>query len=177
MNKSGFFGEALEMIAEEAGQAKKIAISQVTGKQGQSGKQTQGQKATSQTKTPSDTASSTPAKPIEASGDSKTTDQSTADVVKHLYGQAPSVTDSEKQQKELKDQQNLEALRQRLHGEYYQRLTNPPKQKEEERPAEKVEREKKEERWELEQKEKKKPPPLAVQRERTKAESFRGASG
>ncbi len=167
------------MVAEEAGQAKKIAISQITGKQGQAGKQGQGQgqKTTAQTKTPSDAPSSTSGKPAEAHSASKTADQSTADVVAHLYGQAPPVTETDKQQKELKDQQSLEALRQRLHGEYYQRLTNPPKQKEEERPAEKVEREKKEERWELEQKEKKKPPPLAVQRERTKAESFRGVSG
>lgn len=68
---------------------------------------------------------------------------------------------------------------QRQHKEtYYDPTFNPPpKQQEEERPAEKVEREKEEERWKLQEKEKEKPPPLAVQREKNKTEQFRGASG
>lgn len=70
--------------------------------------------------------------------------------------------------------QKTAQLRQQLHSEYYQQLTNPPKQQEE-RPAEKIEREKQEERWELQKKEEEKPEPLAIKREQGKAEKRPGA--
>lgn len=78
--------------------------------------------------------------------------------------------------KSSEEQKKLIELRQQLHRDYYDKLTNPPKQQEE-RPAEKVEQEKKQELAELEQKDAKKPPPLAVVREQNKAEMFRGAAG
>jgi len=83
--------------------------------------------------------------------------------------------------KSPEEQKKLMELRSQLHKENYYDPTfnqpkNPPAGKEE-RPAEKVEKEKQMEDLELEQKEKNKPPPLAVVRERNKAEQFRGASG
>lgn len=78
---------------------------------------------------------------------------------------------------EFKEQKKLLELRNQLHKENYYDPTFNPVKKQEERPAEKVEQEKKREMQELEQKEAKKPPPLAVVRERNKAEMFRGASG
>lgn len=83
--------------------------------------------------------------------------------------------------KSPEEQKELIELRNKLHKEvYYDPTFNPVKNPSaggEERPAEKVEQEKKQEMQELEQKEAKKPPPLAVVRERNKAEMFRGASG
>lgn len=117
--------------------------------------------------------------------------------LKDLYGSAqpsPGATAGKAEQNLLKEpapstfakasaakpeeQKALMELRNQLHKEnYYDPTFNPPKKQEEERPAEKVEMEKKQEMQELEQKEAKKPPPLAVQRERNKAEMFRGAAG
>jgi hypothetical protein len=77
------------------------------------------------------------------------------------------------------ERKKIIALRKKLHEEgYFEQLNNPPKQPEE-RPAEKVENEKKKEMVELQEKEQKKPQPLpvAVMRERNKAEMFRGAAG
>lgn len=83
--------------------------------------------------------------------------------------------------KSPEEQKKLMELRNQLHKEnYYDPTFNPVKKPPdggEERPAEKIENEKKQEMQELEQKEAKKPPPLAVVRERNKAEMFRGAAG
>ena len=81
-------------------------------------------------------------------------------------------TESPEEQKKLIELRNL------LHKQtYFDPTFNPPKKQEEERPAEKVEKEKKQEMQELQQKEAKKPPSLAIVRERNKAEMFRGVAG
>lgn len=103
----------------------------------------------------------------------------TEEFVKDLYkpsGKTQTKDNAQPGKIEETKEQKLAKLRQELHANYYQRLINPPKQKEE-KPAEKVEREKKEEDFELQEKEKKKPPPLAVQRAAQKTEKFPGASG
>ncbi len=115
----------------------------------------------------------------------------TQDIVKSLYAQSDQDTDQSPikssnqnaQQSEdntpeaIDKKKKLEELRQELHNEvYYDPLVNPPKSKEEERPAEKVEREEMEEIQDLQKKEKEKPPPL-VQRTQQRVEKFPGASG
>ena len=83
--------------------------------------------------------------------------------------------------KSPEEQKKLLELRNQLHKDtYYDPTFNRPKSPPaggEERPAEKVENEKKQEMQELQKKEEKKAPPLAVQRERNKAEMFRGVAG
>lgn len=69
----------------------------------------------------------------------------------------------------------IEALRQQLHGDYYQSLTAPQKQAEES-VTEKLDREKQEEEIELWEKDKKKPDPLANVKQGT-GESVIGVSG
>lgn len=159
-------GGTLEVIKEETVKTVKTAVSQVTGKQNAPGQsQKQAKKPQSHQPPPSESVQSKPSTPDE-----------TKSFVKDLYGQdKPQITQEEVAKKELEDRQKKEALRQRLHSEYYQTLTSPPKPKEE-RPAEKVEREKKQEMTELEQKKAEKPPPL-VQRTRERVEKFPGASG
>ena len=70
----------------------------------------------------------------------------------------------------------IEALRQQLHGDYYQTLVNPQKPQEEP-VTEKLEREGQEEKMTELETEKKKPPPIAVQKVQQSAEKFRGVSG
>ena len=114
----------------------------------------------------------------------------TQDIVKSLYAESEKEKDksqrvevqdsndqSENTPEGLDKKKKLEELRQELHNEvYYDPLVNPPKSKEEERPAEKVEREEMEEIQDLQKKEKEKPPPL-VQRTQQRVEKFPGASG
>lgn len=69
----------------------------------------------------------------------------------------------------------IEALRQQLHGDYYQSLTAPQKQAEES-VTEKLDREKQEEEIELWEKDKKKPDPLANVKQGT-GENVIGVSG
>ncbi|EKD86337.1 MAG: hypothetical protein ACD_37C00350G0001 [uncultured bacterium] len=69
----------------------------------------------------------------------------------------------------------IEALRQQLHGDYYQSLITP-KDQEEETVTEKLDREKQEEEIELWEKDKKKPDPLANVKQGT-GESVVGVSG
>ncbi|MBI2049408.1 hypothetical protein HYT32_00630 [Candidatus Roizmanbacteria bacterium] len=94
---------------------------------------------------------------------------------------APSEFEKKIADKPPEEQKKLIEVRNRLNEQhkqiYFDPTFNPPKKQKEERPAEKVEKEKKEEMQELEQKEAKKPPPLAIVRERNKAEMFRGVSG
>lgn len=157
-------GGTLEIIKEEAGKTVKMAVSQVTGKQAGHSQIVQGQ-------------AKKPQRPPGESVQLKTpTSDETKSFVKGLYGENPPLKQEEIAKKELEDKQKKDALRQRLHSEYYQQLTNPPKQQEE-RPAEKVEKEKKQEMAELEQKKAEKPPPLAVNRAERKTETFRGVSG
>ncbi|MBI1982091.1 MAG: hypothetical protein HYY87_04000 [Candidatus Levybacteria bacterium] len=153
MNKGGLLGGTLEIIQEEVEKGAKAVGQQVVGSKAKA------QAGTSQQPKQSQDKSQTKA------------------FVKDLYGgEKPPISPEEVQQKQAEDKQKEEFLRQRLHSEYYQQLTNPPKPKEE-RPAEKVEKEKKLEMKELEQKEAKKPPPLAAQRAAQKVEKFRGVSG
>jgi len=94
-----------------------------------------------------------------------------------LKNKKPSEFEEQIKDESPEDKMKLVGLRNQLHKEvYYDPTFNPPK-KQEERPAEKVEKEKKQEMQELEQKNAEKPPPLAVVRERNKAEMFRGAAG
>ncbi|KKR73841.1 MAG: hypothetical protein UU15_C0001G0016 [Candidatus Levybacteria bacterium GW2011_GWC2_40_7] len=92
--------------------------------------------------------------------------------VQKALGITPFDPNAQKSPEELV---RIEALRRKLHGEYYENLTNPPKPQEE-RPVEKVEREEKEDRWKLQDKKAKEPPPLAVQNAQ-KVEKNPGASG
>lgn len=114
----------------------------------------------------------------------------TQDIVKSLYAESEKEKDksqrvevqdsndqSENTPEGLDKKKKLEELRQELHNEvYYDPLVNPPKSKEEERPAEKVEREEMEEIQDLQKKEKEKPPPL-VARNQQRVEKFPGQSG
>lgn len=154
MNKGGILGGTLEVIQEEVEKGAKAAAQQVVGSKAKQVQQQDGSKNV----------------PVAKKEETK-------QFVKDLYGgEKPQISSEELQKKELEDKQKEEALRQRLHSEYYQQLTNPPKPKEE-RPAEKVEKEKKQEMQDLQQKEAKKPPPLAAQRAAQKVEKFRGVSG
>lgn len=153
MNKGGILGGTLEIIQEEVEKGAKAVGQQVVGSKAKPKASTSQQPKQSQDKS------------------------QTKQFVKDLYGgEKPQISSEELQKKELEEKQQKEALRQRLHSEYYQGLVNPPKPKEE-RPAEKVEKEKQQEMQELQQKEAKKPPPLAAQRAAQKVEKFRGVSG
>lgn len=70
----------------------------------------------------------------------------------------------------------IEQLRNQLHGQYYEELTNP-KKPQEEAVTEKLEREEQEEKVELFEKNKKKPPPLPATVKRGTGESVVGVSG
>jgi len=94
-----------------------------------------------------------------------------------LQNKKPSEFQEQIKDKSPEEQKKLLELRNQLHKENYYDSTFNPVKKQEERPAEKVEEEKKVEMQELQQKEAKKPPPLAVVRERNKTETFRGAAG
>jgi len=94
-----------------------------------------------------------------------------------LKDKKPSEFEDQIKDESPEEKMKLAGLRNQLHKEtYYDPLVNPPK-KQEERPAEKVEQEKRQEMQDLQQKDADKPPPLAVVRERNKAEMFRGAAG
>lgn len=104
--------------------------------------------------------------------------------LKSLYGsndKKPSEFQEKIADKPIEEQKKITQLRGQLHQEnYYNPTFNPvrnPPAGGEERPAEKVEQEKKKEMRDLQEKEAKAPPPLAVVRERNKAEMFRGATG
>lgn len=103
----------------------------------------------------------------------------TEELVKGLYAKSKpgnQTAQTPQSVKEADDKQKLERLRQELHGQYYQKLVNRPKPKEE-RPAEKVEREDKQKMADLQEKAAKKPAPLAVQRAQQSTEKYRGPSG
>jgi hypothetical protein len=100
----------------------------------------------------------------------------TRDFVKDLYASS-SKDNSNLSKSDIKteDSAKLAQVRQKLHGEYYQKLTTPKAQ--EERPTEKVEREEKEELQKDFVEKQKKPKPLAISRLRERVEKFPGASG
>lgn len=122
-----------------------------------------------------------PAASAESSGEPKQwqSDEERVKFLRDLYGSAKQNPSEEEKlaDKPPDEQKKLLELRNQLHREnYYDPTFNRP-QEQEERPAEKVEQEKKQEMQDLQQKKAEKPPPLAVVRERNKAEMFRGASG
>jgi len=114
----------------------------------------------------------------------------TQDIVESLYGKSGGKigqssnesTNQNSQQPEdtaqgIEKKKKLQELRAQLHNEvYYDPLVNPPKPKEEERPAEKVERDKMQDLKENEQKKKDKPPPL-VQKTQQRVEKYPGTIG
>lgn len=175
MSKSGFFGEAFEMIAEEAGKAVKAATSQVTGKQGQKPATPKSNQPPKANQTQGGQIKGVPSETL-AGGVQQ--DDPTKSFVKDLYGGSPEISQAEREKREMEDKQKLEALRQRLHSEYYERLVNEPKQQAP-RPAEKLEQEKKEEEQkELEEKEKEpKDLPAMSTKDKGTKEKLRGVSG
>ncbi len=120
-------------------------------------------------------------------------DQATQDFVKDLYApggkkqnsanatqvpQNSNQDDTTGSQKSAQEQQDLLALRKKLHNEvYYHKLINPNQGQPEERQAEKVEKEKQQEMVDLQEKEKEKPTPIAVIRAQNATEQFRGSGG
>lgn len=110
-----------------------------------------------------------------------TAENSTQQVSKaNSQNEKPSEFQQQIADKSPEEQKKIIELRNQLHKENYYDPTFSPKNLAsggEERPAEKVEAEKKKEMHDLQEKEVKKPPPLAVVRERNKAEMFRGAAG
>lgn len=160
----GMAGDIIETLGEEIEKGSQTALQQVVGQKPGSGQnQVQKKQPSDQSLTQKDSGSSS--------------NDQTKDFLRDVYAPSSKLpTSIEVQQKEEEDKQKVEALRQRLHSEYYQKLTNPPKPQEE-RPAEKVEREKQQELQELQEQELGKPPPLAAQRAATKVEKFRGVSG
>ncbi len=196
MNDNNLMGAAVGQIGQAVGQAaKKVGlevakISEEVVKE--AGKQIIGEKKEE--------------KPSEKNKNDQyfKSDEERKEYLKHLYGSSDSseksinnlnankyeavakdkgTSEFEKQiaDKTPEEQKKLIAVRNQLlqqHKQtYYDPTFNPPKKQEEERPAEKVEKEKKQELAELQEKEAKKPPPLAVVRERNKAEMFRGVAG
>ncbi|MEK7559535.1 MAG: hypothetical protein AAB521_04480 [Patescibacteria group bacterium] len=132
-------------------------------------------------------------------GISQTTDQSTQDFVKDLYGAGkknpqaggdsssnpaqsptqpvPSDTESPKSPEEQQKLAEVRTKLQKRHDEfYYEPLVNPKGEKPEERPAEKVEKEKQEEMIDLQEK-KKKEVPVLVQKNQQRVEKFPGGGG
>lgn len=174
--KIGFFDEVGEMMQEELGQAGKAAKQQVTGKSGQQGNTQnapqQGQQQP-QGQIPQDQGQA-----IEQ-GAAQQNQGQTDDIVKQLYGSGDAVSQGEVKAKELEDKQKEEALRQSLHSDYYQNLTNRPKPQEE-RLGEKVEREEEEKKkmilQEEDKKEKEELPVVATKNMGT-SEKLRGVSG
>lgn len=108
--------------------------------------------------------------------DSKQGDD-TKDFIKDIYKPGEEKSAAEISQNKVADKEKLAKTRAKLkaHQEYFQRLTNPPKPKDEP-VAEKLEREKKQEMVDLQKKEDKKPAPIAVSRAQN-IEKFRGSSG
>ena len=138
-------------------------------------------------------ASDTAKAAVSQTGIPVANDQETQDFVKDLYApggkkqnsantaQAPQNSnqdDATGSQKSVQEQQDLQALRKKLHNEvYYHKLINPNQGQSEERQAEKVEREKQQEMVDLQEKEKEKPRPIAVIRAQNSTEQFRGSGG
>jgi hypothetical protein len=110
-------------------------------------------------------------------GYSKNYGEDNGNKLNELKDKKPSEFEEQIKDESPEEKMKLAGLRNQLHKEnYYDPLVNPSR-KQEERPAEKVEQEKKQEMQDLQQKEADKPPPLAVVKERNKAEMFRGAAG
>lgn len=99
-------------------------------------------------------------------------------LVEDIYKPGETKSPEEIAKNQVKDKAKLEKTRAKLraHQEYFQNLTNPPKQKEEP-VAKKIEREKMQDLQSEQEKQAKKPPPIAVQRGQRSIESQRGSSG
>ena len=181
--KIGAIGEALEIFQEEAEKGLSTAKQQITGKKpgqaGQTQAQQQGNQAAQQQPPP--IADQTAANlPSESIGSNQPQDDSSKQFIQDLYGgKASSITEEEIQQKELEDKQKQEALRQKLHREYYEKLVTPAKQKEP-RIQEKIEQEEEEKKQAIaleEEKKKKDELPVVVTKDMGTKEKLRGVSG
>ncbi|MBI4079533.1 MAG: hypothetical protein HY429_04535 [Candidatus Levybacteria bacterium] len=172
---NNIFGGALEILQEEAKITGKAAMQQITGMSDDQKKQA-GQAAQQQGS--NEKTQKAPTQQQNPSSEEGGNEQATKEFVKELYeSDEPAITPDQAQQKEMEDKQKMEALRQKLHSEYYQQLTNRPKTQEEaERPAEKVDRQEMED-LQKKQEEDQKKQPIAVNRAERTTEMFRGASG
>src|SRR5258708_39308692 len=110
--------------------------------------------------------------------DDRKSKEETQQLVEGIYKPAEAKSPDEIVKNKAKDKAKLEKTREKLraHQEYFQKLVNPPKQKEEP-VAEKVEREKMQDLQSEEERQAKKPPPLAVRMATQKTEKYPGASG
>jgi len=170
MNPNDVFGEALEQlgtIPKQMGQSVKgapgAAVATVTAQVSGNGQ--------------ASNVPSTDALP-QAQEASKSAEK--PDDLLEMFGKSdlsPEQLDGVKTQKQMEDQQQLQALRQRLHSEYYQKLITPtPKPEENERPAERVERLEMQDLEEEKKKEQEKTP-IAVARARSSAENKVAGAG
>lgn len=169
-------GGAFEMLQEEAKITGKSAVQQITGVSDPSSQSSSGQAKKGGQGTNEKAVQAPAQQPLGA--EQQNSEQQTKEFVKELYeSEEPPITQDQAAQKEMEDKQKMEALRQRLHSEYYQQLTQRPKTQEEaERPAEKVERQEMEDLQQKQEEDKKKQP-IAVTRAERSTEMFRGASG
>lgn len=177
--KTGLIGETIEIIQEEVEKGGQTAKQQITAKQSQQTGQVQSTNQSGQDPTQLPSSDQNIGMPSEQ----VTTGKAQADPVKKfvqdLYGGTTTqITEAEIAQKELEDKKKHEELRQKLHGEYYQQLVNPPKPKEP-HAQEKLEQEKQEELVKLEEEEKGKPKPLPIVATKGMGtgEKHRGVSG
>lgn len=182
--KVGPIGEALEILQEETEKGLKTAAAQITGKTAgqthtkQTQQAAQGQ-ASQNANQQSPVADAAAGMPSESTSANQPQDDSSKQFVADLYGgNTQTVTEVEIKQKELEDKQKEEALRQRLHSEYYQRLTTPTK-RQAPQAAEKIEMEKKEEEQKKleEEKKKKEDLPVIMTKDKGTKEGLRGVSG
>ena len=190
--KMGMMGEILEQGQSLVGNTQKGVKQVVTDFKKTATSQVTGGNSTDDSGT-NESASAQPAQ----SGKAVTTDQ-TKQFVNDLYGvkdnQATvqgdpknsqtsanpltyTINQVEKGEKTPEELQKIQELRQELHANYYQTLTNPQSQQPEEAVTEKLEREEKEERWELQEKEKEKPPDLPANQKVGTGEHSVGVAG
>lgn len=184
MSRTGVIGGFVDTLQEETEKGISTAKQQITGKTGQ--KQSQNDPVATQQaqQQPLQTVGDSAVQPsVEAATNQQAQDDQTQQFVKDMYTSgtnAPELTDTQKQQKEQEEKQKLEQLRNKLHSDYYQQLTNPQSVQQEERPAEKNEREDQEKTLELqkiEEEEKKKELPTIVTKDMGTKEKLRGVSG
>ena len=149
MDKNGMFGGLLETGKSTVSDTAKTTVSDVSASvQSQLGIQSE----------PS-TASSNDQPAIADTERTKEMVNEFYGVSDYQHGQ-PLQADVDVQEQLRKDREELRRLMDRHATSYYEPLINPPKEKPQERAAERVERQVQEDMWELQQKEEKKPPPV-----------------
>jgi hypothetical protein len=166
MDKNGMFGSLLETGKNTVSDTAKTTVSDVSDSvQSQLGIQTE----------PS--AFSPNSQPAAADT------ERTKEMVNEYYGVSDTgyrqqlQADIDVQEQLRKDREELKRLMDRHNTSYYEPLVNPPKEKPQERAAERVERQVQEDRWELQKKEEKKPPPVADLRRKMAHVELRSSAG